>query len=149
MFKNGASTRCPSEVTCKVEHLATFVFLDFSGFCTLTRFHNIFTSFSSFKTVYFKHFLCLHFTKFQNWERYLQEQTKKNDPKNEPENYSFSGSFLSYTPLFTTVPFIPFWSLLILLLSVASIRRKLLKTTNTEERSVHTNSERCNIQLRP
>ena len=24
---------------------------------------------------------------------------------------------------------------------------KLLKTTNTEERSVHTNSERCNIQL--
>ena len=27
-----------------------------------------------------------------------------------------------------------FWSLLILLLSVASIRRKLLKTTNTEER---------------
>ena len=40
-----------------------------------------------------------------------------------------------------------FWSLLILLLSVASIRRKLLKTTNTEERSFHTNSERCNIQL--
>ena len=40
-----------------------------------------------------------------------------------------------------------FWSLLILLLSVASIRRKLLKTTNTEEHSVHTNSERCNIQL--
>ena len=36
-----------------------------------------------------------------------------------------------------------FWSLLILLLSVASIlRRKLLKTTNTEERSVHTNLER-------
>ena len=32
------------------------------------------------------------------------------------------------------------WSLLILVLSVASIRRKLLKTTNTEERSVHTNS---------
>ena len=31
-----------------------------------------------------------------------------------------------------------FESLLILLLSVASIRRKLLKTTNTEERSVHT-----------
>ena len=40
-----------------------------------------------------------------------------------------------------------FWSLLILLLAVASIRRKLLKTTNTEERSVLTNSERCNIQL--
>ena len=32
------------------------------------------------------------------------------------------------------------WSLLILLLSVASIRRKLLKTTHTEERSFHTNS---------
>jgi len=41
-----------------------------------------------------------------------------------------------------------FWSLLILLLIVASIRRKLLKTTNTEERSIHTNSERCNIRLR-
>ena len=40
-----------------------------------------------------------------------------------------------------------FRSILILLLSVASIRRKLLKTTHTEERSVHTNSERCNIQL--
>ena len=40
-----------------------------------------------------------------------------------------------------------FWSVLILLLSVASIRRKLLKTTNTEELSVRTNSERCNIQL--
>ena len=40
-----------------------------------------------------------------------------------------------------------FWSLLILLLAVASIRRKLLKNTNTEERSVLTNSERCNIQL--
>ena len=40
-----------------------------------------------------------------------------------------------------------FWSLLILLLSVASIRRKLLKTTRTEERSVYTNSERWNIQL--
>ena len=40
-----------------------------------------------------------------------------------------------------------FWSLLILFLSVASIWRKLLKTTHTEERSVHTNSERCNIQL--
>ena len=38
-----------------------------------------------------------------------------------------------------------FWSLLILLLSVASIRRNLLKTTHTEERSVHTNSESCNI----
>ena len=34
--------------------------------------------------------------------------------------------------------------LLILLLSVASIRRKLLKTTNTEEHSVHTNSETFN-----
>ena len=41
-----------------------------------------------------------------------------------------------------------FWSLLILLLSVASIRRKLLKTTHTEECSIHTNSENCNIQLR-
>ena len=40
-----------------------------------------------------------------------------------------------------------FRSLLILLLYVASIRRKLLKTTNTEERNVLTNSERCNIQL--
>ena len=36
------------------------------------------------------------------------------------------------------------WSLL----SVASIRRKLLKTTLTEERSVQTNSESCNIRLR-
>ena len=36
-----------------------------------------------------------------------------------------------------------FWSLLILLLSVASIRRKMLKTTHTEELSVHTNSESC------
>ena len=34
-----------------------------------------------------------------------------------------------------------FGSLLILLLSVASIRRKLLKTTCTEERTVRTNSE--------
>ena len=32
-----------------------------------------------------------------------------------------------------------FWSLLILLLSVASIWRKLLKTSHTEERIVHTN----------
>ena len=32
-----------------------------------------------------------------------------------------------------------FWSLLILLLSVASVRKKLLKTTHTEERNVHTN----------
>ena len=40
-----------------------------------------------------------------------------------------------------------FWSLLILLLPVASIRKKLLKTTHDEERSVHTNSESCNIQL--
>ena len=35
-----------------------------------------------------------------------------------------------------------FWSLLILLLSVASIRRKLLKND-----TIHTNSESCNIQL--
>ena len=41
-----------------------------------------------------------------------------------------------------------FWSLLILLLSVASIRRKLFKTTHTEERSAHTNSESYNIRLR-
>ena len=34
-----------------------------------------------------------------------------------------------------------FWSLLILLLSVASIRWKLLKTTYTEVRSVHTNQK--------
>ena len=40
-----------------------------------------------------------------------------------------------------------FWSLLILLLSVVSIRRTLLKTTNTEERRVHTNSVSCNIRL--
>ena len=40
-----------------------------------------------------------------------------------------------------------FRSLLILLLSVASIRRKLLKKIHTEERSAHTNSESCNIQL--
>ena len=39
-----------------------------------------------------------------------------------------------------------FWSLL---LSVASLKRKLLKMTNAEERSVHTNSESCNIQLGP
>ena len=39
-----------------------------------------------------------------------------------------------------------FWSLLILLLSVAS-RRKLLKTTYTEDRSVHKNSLSCNIRL--
>ena len=31
-------------------------------------------------------------------------------------------------------------------LSVASIRRKLLKATHTEERSVRTNSEDCNIR---
>ena len=42
-----------------------------------------------------------------------------------------------------------FWSLLILLLSVASIRRKLLKTSHTEQLSGHTNGEKCNIQLRP
>ena len=40
------------------------------------------------------------------------------------------------------------WSLLILLLSVASTRKKLLKTTHTEEPRVHTNSESCNIRLR-
>ena len=39
------------------------------------------------------------------------------------------------------------WLLLILLLSVASIRRKLLKTAHTEERGIHTNSESCNIWL--
>ena len=38
-----------------------------------------------------------------------------------------------------------FWSLLILLLSVASVRRKLLKTTYTEERSAHTNRGSWNI----
>ena len=42
-----------------------------------------------------------------------------------------------------------FWSLLIFLLYVASIWRKLLKTSYTEERSVRTNWERCNILLRP
>ena len=41
-----------------------------------------------------------------------------------------------------------FWSLLILLLSVASIKRKLIKTSHTEERSAHTNWENCNIRLR-
>ena len=40
-----------------------------------------------------------------------------------------------------------FWSLLILLISDASIRRKLLKTNYTVKRSAHTNSESCNIQL--
>ena len=39
------------------------------------------------------------------------------------------------------------WSLLILLLSVVSIRRKLLKTAYTEDRSFHINWESCNIQL--
>ena len=39
-----------------------------------------------------------------------------------------------------------FLSLLILLLSVASIV-KLLKTTHTEKRSVHKNSESCDIRL--
>ena len=34
------------------------------------------------------------------------------------------------------------------ILSVASMKRKLLKTTHTEERSVHANSESCNIRLR-
>ena len=40
-----------------------------------------------------------------------------------------------------------FWSLLILFLSVGSIRRKLIKTTYNEKRSVHTNSENCNKRL--
>ena len=40
-----------------------------------------------------------------------------------------------------------FLSLLILPRSVMSIKRKLLKTTHTKERSVYTNSESCNIQL--
>ena len=35
------------------------------------------------------------------------------------------------------------WLLLMFLLFVVSIRRKLLKTTQTEERSIHTNSESC------
>ena len=38
-----------------------------------------------------------------------------------------------------------FWLLLILLLSVASIRRKLIKTTFTEAHSVHTNSDLLTI----
>ena len=42
-----------------------------------------------------------------------------------------------------------FWSLLILLLSVASVRRKLIKTSHTEERSAHTNWGSWNIRLRP
>ena len=37
------------------------------------------------------------------------------------------------------------WSLQTLLLSVAAIRRILLKTNLTEERCVHTKSESCNI----
>ena len=37
--------------------------------------------------------------------------------------------------------------LLILLPSVASIIKKLIKTTHAKERSVHTNSESCNIKL--
>ena len=40
-----------------------------------------------------------------------------------------------------------FWSLLILIPSVAYIRRKMLKTTYTEESNVHTNSESCNIYV--
>ena len=40
-----------------------------------------------------------------------------------------------------------FWWLLILLLSVALIKRKLLKTTYTEELNVHTNWESCNTWL--
>ena len=39
---------------------------------------------------------------------------------------------------------IQWWMLLILLLSVASIWRKLLTTTHKEKRSVHTNSKSCN-----
>ena len=39
------------------------------------------------------------------------------------------------------------WSLPILLLSVAYIKRKLLKMSYAEERSVHTNLESCNIGL--
>ena len=35
----------------------------------------------------------------------------------------------------------------LLLLLVESIRKKLFKTTHTEKRSVHSNSESCNIQL--
>ena len=50
-----------------------------------------------------------------------------------------------YTSFTITSKNIRWWSLLILVLSVASIRRKLLKTTHSEERSVHTNSESCNI----
>ena len=42
-----------------------------------------------------------------------------------------------------------FWSLLILFLSVASIRRKLIKMSHTEERSAHTNWGSWNIRLRP
>ena len=41
-----------------------------------------------------------------------------------------------------------FWSVIILLLSVASIWRKLLKTSHTEERSVHTNWGSWNTRLR-
>ena len=40
-----------------------------------------------------------------------------------------------------------FWSLQILMLSVASIRRKLLKRTYTEEQSVHMKSESFYIRL--
>ena len=39
------------------------------------------------------------------------------------------------------------WLLLILLLSVASIKKKLLKTNHTEERIIHSNSESCNFRL--
>ena len=42
-----------------------------------------------------------------------------------------------------------FWSPLILLLSDASIRRKLTKTSHTEERSAHTNWGSWNIRFRP
>ena len=41
------------------------------------------------------------------------------------------------------------WSLLILLLSVASIRKKLIKTSYTEERSAHTIWGSWNIRLWP
>ena len=42
-----------------------------------------------------------------------------------------------------------FWSPLILLLSGASIRRKLTKTSHTEERSAHTNWGSWNIRHKP
>ena len=36
---------------------------------------------------------------------------------------------------------------LLLLLSIVSIRKKLLKTTHTEELGIHTNLESCKIRL--